>query len=288
MKTDNRIPEQIEQIPGQMTVAEVLNPEHATEQVRAEEVRKDSPLTDSHGPATGADQVPDNITPITHARNKRTRAKSAQTGADGQSGQEGAEREIDPVEGQTEVLGADESGMTTLKRVRGKDKVPRKKRYGGSLTANIPPDDKQLIVHHNVEVWSLGKLKDRNDEEEVRERIATYFSICEKNQQMPTIAGLALSLGIDRSTLWLWIDNKTGVIKNPAVLDTLKGVYNLIASQYEGMLTQGKIVPVSGFFLLQNNFGYKNQTDHVVVAQPAEEPDTGEIAARAGLLDSDD
>ncbi len=104
---------------------------------------------------------------------------------------------------------------------------------------------------------------------------------------MPTVAGLALALGIDRQTLWTWINNTQGAIKNPDVIYTLKEVYNLIASQYEGMLTQGKIIPVAGFFLMQNNFGYKNQTDHVVVAQPAEEPNTEDIAARAGLLDGE-
>ena len=172
-------------------------------------------------------------------------------------------------------------------RGRGKDKVPRKKRTDFNINAQVPPDERQIILRHNVELWQLGKLKNRNDPEEVRERIGTYFSLCQKNQQMPTVAGLALSFGIDRATLWLWMDNKTGVIKNPEVLDTLKEVYNLIASQYEGMLTQGKIIPVAGFFLMQNNFGYKNQTDHVVVAQPAEEPGTEDIAARAGLLDGD-
>jgi hypothetical protein len=101
------------------------------------------------------------------------------------------------------------------------------------------------------------------------------------------VASLALALGIDRRTLWTWMEEKVGTIKNRAVLDTLKRVYNLIASQYEGLLTQGKIIPVAGFFLMQNNFGYKNQTDHVVVAQPAEEPNTEDIAARAGLLDGE-
>lgn len=239
-------------------------------------------------------QVPNNVTPIGAARSKKSRAEQVPSGADGQILEQVPEREIGALEGQKR--GADGTGTDLIEsgtdkkqvRTRGKDKVPRKKRYGGSITANIPPDEKQIIVRHNVEVWSLGRIKDKNNEEEVRERIATYFSICEKNQQMPTVAGLALSLGVDRATLWDWMDGSRGTVKNPAVVDTLKEVYNLIASQYEGLLTQGKIVPVAGFFLMQNNFGYRNQTDHVVVARPAEEPNTDDIAARAGLLDGED
>jgi hypothetical protein len=166
-----------------------------------------------------------------------------------------------------------------------KDKQVRKKRTDFNITQQVPQDDKQLILKHNVELWQLGKLKDKNNVEEVRERIATYFTLCQQNVQMPTVAGLALAFGIDRTTLWTWVDNRTGVIKNPEVLDTLKQVYNLIGSQYEGLLTQGKIVPVAGFFLLQNNFGYKNTTDHVVSVQQQEEPSADDIAARAGLLE---
>lgn len=62
----------------------------------------------------------------------------------------------------------------------------------------------------------------------------------------------------------------------------------MINTQYEELLTEGKMIPVGAFFLMQNNHGYRNQTDHVVVAQQAEEPNTDDIAARAGLLDGED
>ncbi len=188
-------------------------------------------------------------------------------------------------------LGTDlaKSGTNQVRKSgqRGKDKVPRKKRTDFNLSEQVPADEKQLIVRYNVELFNLGKLKDPNDYDEVRERLATYFSISDRYQQVPTVAGMALALGIDRRTLWTWMEQKVGVIKNQAVMDTLKRVYNMITSQYEGLLTQGKIVPVAGFFLMQNNFGYKNQTDHVVVAQAAEDPGTEDIAARAGLLEGD-
>ena len=266
-------------IPGQITAEEVL-----AAQTPASDTKPDRPARS--GARTGT-KSSKHDTPVESPKNglKMGAGVKAGTGAQDNQVKSGASAGKSGAKSGTNTELA-KSGTKQV-RGRGKDKVPRKKRTDFNINAQVPPDERQIILRHNVELWQLGKLKNRNDPEEVRERIGTYFSLCQKNQQMPTVAGLALSFGIDRATLWLWMDNKTGVIKNPEVLDTLKEVYNLIASQYEGMLTQGKIIPVAGFFLMQNNFGYKNQTDHVVVAQPAEEPGTEDIAARAGLLDGD-
>ena len=266
-------------IPGQITAEEVL-----AAQTPASDTKPDRPARS--GARTGT-KSSKHDTPVESPKNglKMGAGVKAGTGAQDNQVKSGASAGKSGAKSGTNTELA-KSGTKQV-RGRGKDKVPRKKRTDFNINAQVPPDERQIILRHNVELWQLGKLKNRNDPEEVRERIGTYFSLCQKNQQMPTVAGLALSFGIDRATLWLWMDNKTGVIKNPEVLDTLKEVYNLIASQYEGMLTQGKIIPVAGFFLMQNNFGYKNQTDHVVVAQAAEEPGTEDIAARAGLLDGD-
>lgn len=175
--------------------------------------------------------------------------------------------------------------VRTVGRPKGaKDKKPRKIRYDNSQTM-IPADDRQRIAMHNLELFNLGTLNDKNDEVEVQERIERYFRICAKNAVMPTVAGFALSLGIDRGTLWDWMDGRRGTIKNPVVVDVLKRIYSMLNAQYEELLTEGKMVPVGAFFLMQNNHGYKNQTDHVVVAASDPEPDTNDIAARAGLLE---
>ena len=80
------------------------------------------------------------------------------------------------------------------------------------------------------------------------------------------------------------MEQKTGVIKNPEVMETLKSVYTSISAMYEELLTEGKIIPVSAFFLMKNNHGYKDQTDHVVTARQ-DQPETEEdIISRAGLL----
>ena len=275
---------------------------HTTNQVRADQVQPDV----IPGQIT-ADEVLNTGTETGAAAPCQNPQEQPSQVLDDQTPTQGAERKIGAKNGQktgTDETGADyiksgadgtgtEITQTGTKQVRGQgkrgaDKKPRKIRYDNSPMTAVALDDRSRIVRHNLELFNLGTLKDRNDEIEVQERIQAYFEICAKNSVMPTVAGFAMALGIDRSTLWLWMDNRTGVIKNPAVLDVLKRIYSMINTQYEELLTEGKIIPVGAFFLLQNNHGYKNQTDHVVVAQPAEEPNTDDIAARAGLLDGED
>ena len=178
--------------------------------------------------------------------------------------------------------------QTTPKKRRGrptgsKDKTKRKTRLDNTQFI-IPPDERSRILAHDLEVRQLGRIKNRNDPSEVSARIADYYSICIKNSILPTVAGLALALGIDRTTLWDWISNRNGQIKSQEVTVILKNAYAQINSQYEELLTQGKMIPVSAFFLMQNNHGYKQQTDHVISANNNDNLSIEDISNRAGLL----
>ena len=67
-------------------------------------------------------------------------------------------------------------------------------------------------------------------------------------------------------------------------LNLLKNIYAAINTQYEQLLTEGKIIPVSAFFLMQNNHGYKQQTDHVITAKQENQETEEDILNRANLL----
>ena len=167
---------------------------------------------------------------------------------------------------------------------RGKEKHPRKPRSDSPSLA----DNRMSILKHNLQLYNLPKINP-NDPEQIRERINIYFAICEQSDLSPSLAGFALSLGIDRRTLWYWMTQTDSVLKNPESLDALKNAYSIINSQYEYLMNTGKINPVAGIFLLKNNMGYKDQTDHVVTARQ-DIPETEEtLLDRAGLLsDGDD
>ena len=178
-----------------------------------------------------------------------------------------------------------EQSVIPIKTVgkRGKDKVPRKKRNDSSINTGLSSDERMNILQHNIKIAKLPRINP-NDPEALAQRIEEYFTVCANDSLCPAVAGFALALGIDRRTLWTWITETTGTIKNPLSLDLLKNAYSIINSQYEYMLNGNKINPVSAIFLLKNNMGYKDQTDHVLTARQDIPESESDIVNRAGLL----
>lgn len=168
-----------------------------------------------------------------------------------------------------------------VKAVRGKDKQPRKRRTDKTLPNN--PELNSGMMAYHLELMKLGTLQDKNNPEEVATRTIDYFTICQKHGFRPAVASYALALGIDRATLFTWV-NGTGGVKNPAVIDTIKRAYAVINASYEDMMNNGKINPVAGIFLMKNNMGYKDQTDHILTARQETQETEDSLLNRAGLL----
>lgn len=70
--------------------------------------------------------------------------------------------------------------------------------------------------------------------------------------------------------------------KNPAVSDTLKRTMQLLDLQMVDYMQNGQINPVSGIFLMKNNFGYADKQEVVVTPQSplGETKDTKELEER--------
>jgi hypothetical protein len=85
----------------------------------------------------------------------------------------------------------------------------------------------------------------------------------------PTVAGMAMALGIDRRRLW---EIKTGNFHTSKGLedlptlttDSIKKAYDFLETLWENYMHNGKINPVSGIFLAKNNFGYQDKVEHVL------------------------
>ena len=177
-----------------------------------------------------------------------------------------------------------------VKRGRGRpkgsiDKTERKTKKDNTQFI-VVEDDRIRMMKFNRILMKLSRITDKNNPEIMQARIDQYLQLCEDNRIMPTVSGLALSFGINRATLWDWISNTRGTVKNAECVDILKTAYAAINTQYEELLTEGKMIPVSAFFLLQNNHGYKQQTDHVITANNDNPIALSDITDRAGLLDS--
>lgn len=128
-------------------------------------------------------------------------------------------------------------------------------------SVHTEPGDNRKYILHSLRLAELPKL-DMDNLEEVTQRVLDYFKICSEDDMKPSVAGLALAMDIDRRRLWEIREGKMG--KNPAVSDTLKKAMKILDLQMVDYMQNGKINPVSGIFLMKNNFGYADKQEVVL------------------------
>lgn len=128
-------------------------------------------------------------------------------------------------------------------------------------TVHTEPGDNRKYILHSLRLAELPKLN-LTSVEEVTQRIKDYFTICAEDDMKPSVAGLALAMDIDRRYLWEIREGRKG--KNPAVADTLKKAMKILDLQMVDYMQNGKINPVSGIFLMKNNFGYADKQEVVL------------------------
>jgi hypothetical protein len=140
------------------------------------------------------------------------------------------------------------------------------------------------MINYTVALSSLPKIN-YNDITQVKQRIHEFYTISAEYDYKLTVAALALSFGISRITLFTWLTGKSEAVKNKECINTLKAVDDSINTQYEILMNNGKINPVAGIFLMKNNLGYKDTTDHVITANSEPAFTLTDITEKAGLLE---
>lgn len=146
------------------------------------------------------------------------------------------------------------------KVVKGKGKGTRPNR-SENMKPQVKPGDNRKFIQNSMRIFNLPKI-DVSNAEQVAERVQEYFNICAEDDVKPSVAGLALALDIDRGYLWQIRVGKTA--KSPEVVDTIKRAMKLLDLQMTDYMQNGKINPVSGIFLMKNNFGYADKQEVVV------------------------
>lgn len=126
--------------------------------------------------------------------------------------------------------------------------------------ANVSPGDMGKYMGNALEIYSLPPV-DVTDAKAVDIRIGEYFNIVAKNGMKPSVAGMALALGVDRRRLWEMAQRET---KGKDVSDAIKKGYLILNQLMEDYMQNGQINPVAGIFLMKNNFGYKDQQEMVL------------------------
>ena len=161
------------------------------------------------------------------------------------------------------------------------------------------PGDNTRIVQTNMKFFDLPKV-DLKDPEAVRERLSEYFKIYGEADLKPTVAGMAMALGIHRRTLWaIANDQPTGSDGYKASLPEesahlVKKAYEMLEMSMEAYANAGKINPVMAIFMLKNHWGYQDKTEYVLTPnqQQAIDYDADDIRKRylteATTIDSED
>lgn len=130
-------------------------------------------------------------------------------------------------------------------------------------TVQAEPGDNRKYLEHNLKMWSWPSV-DMKKPENVLERVTLYFQTCADDDMKPSVAGLALAFGIDRRTLWKWINGIQSDFVASESRVALKKAYIILNAQMENYMQNGKINPVAGIFLMKNNMGYQDKQEVVV------------------------
>jgi hypothetical protein len=147
-------------------------------------------------------------------------------------------------------------------------KKPRGKNIGETLAPVTEPGDNQKYIAVSMKLFNLPTI-DLHNPEQVDARLNEYFQIQFEADLKPTVAGMAMALGIDRRRLWEirsgnYHTNKWLESLPTSTTDSIKRAYDFMENLWENYMQNGKINPVSGIFLGKNNFGYQDKTEYVV------------------------
>ena len=142
-------------------------------------------------------------------------------------------------------------------------------------------------------LWLMNLPKiDVHDPEAVEQRLNDYFGYMASQDAKPTVAGMAMALGMDRRRLWeiktgvqttnRWIEDLPNEVK-----DSIKKAYSLMEYLWENYMVNGKINPVTGIFLGKNNFGYQDKQEMVLTPNTQNESDFSEDDLRKRYMIED-
>ena len=152
----------------------------------------------------------------------------------------------------------DNKDLTEVEKQVVKQRRPKRSEQ---MQVQTEPGDNRKYILHSLRLYDLPKCNLKSVEE-VTQRITDYFAICAEDDMKPSVAGLALAMDITKEYLWEIRVGRKG--KNPDVANTIKKAMQLLDLQMVDYMQNGKINPVSGIFLMKNNFGYADKQEVVL------------------------
>lgn len=187
----------------------------------------------------------------------------------------------------TAETSGDEKTTAAKPETRGKKKPPGFKPANGFKSTaawdaeNVKPGENARYIRNAMLITGLPPI-DISDEKQVEERIMWYFGHCAEQDIKPSMAGLALALGVDATTVTSWRREEYRAATHSPVI---KRAYGIMHALWQDYMQNGKINPVVGVYLGANMFGYQN-TNNVVIQQEHSEPEISREALEAKYRDA--
>ena len=153
------------------------------------------------------------------------------------------------------------------------------------LVANVKDETRDYPVQYWKEICKVGKV-DLQNPQDVMDRSEWWMDLTFTHGVAPSCAQYASALGISRQQLYYIVMNRPA--KYPTeTLDILDRYYHSIDGMLENLAAAGQIQSVPWIFQAKNNFGYRDQVEHVVVADRHDDSPE-RLVAEAEMLGLDD
>ena len=146
---------------------------------------------------------------------------------------------------------------------------------------NLKPGENSRYIRNAMLVSGLPPI-DISDEKQVEERIMWYFGHCAERDLKPSMAGLALALGVDATTVTSWRREEYRAATHSPVI---KRAYGIMHALWQDYMQNSKINPVAGVYLGANMFGYQN-TNNITIQQEKHEEEIPKEALEAKYRDA--
>lgn len=135
----------------------------------------------------------------------------------------------------------------------------------GYYVLELPPDAEDMKPRQRYQLYAalVKKIPKINtaDPIQVKNRIASYFDCCNKNDIPPSPADMARWLKISKKELERW---RIGEFRRNTHQQIIEEAWTKLEADLTNRVQVGAISPPSGIFLLKNWMGYKDVQDIVV------------------------
>lgn len=144
-------------------------------------------------------------------------------------------------------------------------------------------------VANNILVFYQWGMNPVRNDDELEQRLASFFVECARTNQIPTVEKMCLCTGWARDTIIGWRDGSTGGFSSRSS-SIVKKAWNYLSSFDAEMVLENKVNPVAYIFRAKNYYGMVDKQEHVLTPNDplGDATDAATIAAKYQQLPDDE